>query len=197
MCQTSSCNSCTLAIMGSAIIGLIGVIIGALLSGGFTVLNKRVSEKQEKQALTRIIEDDLGLVASKLAFTEFGSQDHASDNVSLLFLLRTTLGPLQTQEWESLKSKLASLLGKGDWYAVAKAYSSIALLRQIISARDTERFLREGPPVPFGEMIEHFAADIRAGATAMSKVAGNPDPRVHDHDFAQAGTGLQTTSQGD
>ena len=158
--------------MGPAIVGLVGVIIGAMLSGTLTVLMARRSEKHEAHAAARLLEAELRSIAQRLVLVRDGLR-RKEPSIDLPEVI--SLPP--TVAWEAHKSLLASLLTTADWYAVATAYESVQILRGI--SKSDSLFVSEGR-IPAHEVVTKFLMElitaIQAGAEAASRLAGNPDP---------------------
>src|SRR5690349_24072121 len=111
--------------MAPAIVGLVGVIVGAMLSGALTLLTTRRSDKRQARAAGRLLESELRSIAQQLLLMR---NDLARQAGLRMKESRTILRELfrlpPTVAWETHKSLLASLLTTAEWYAVAKAYES-------------------------------------------------------------------------
>jgi hypothetical protein len=164
--------------MGPAIIGLIGVIIGAMLSGSLTLLTKRRSDRQQARAAARLLESELRSVTQDLYLLgDSLVADTAIDPQVFLNLPPTT-------SWDTYRSSLAALLTNDEWYAVATAYESIEALRGAANPR----FFYEGRPIHMlvGEFLQELVANVQAGTVAVSRLAGNPNrqpvpPAIRDY----------------
>src|SRR5205814_1069295 len=108
--------------MAPAIVGLVGVIIGAMLSGALTLLTARRSDKRQARAAGRLLESELRSIAQQLLLMRNDLRMKESPTV-----LRELFRLPPTVAWEAHKSLLASLLTTAEWYAVAKAYESVEL----------------------------------------------------------------------
>jgi hypothetical protein len=153
--------------MGPAIIGLVGVIIGAMFSGGFSLLTTRRSNKQKARASSRLIETELRSAIIDLyalrANLEIGSDPSIRENI---------LEP--PTEWNTHRSSLAAILSNKDWYAIESAYESLEVLQTMATFQD--HFPDGRPRNVSMTMITETIKSVEAGATSLSKLAGNPTP---------------------
>jgi hypothetical protein len=67
--------------MGPAIIGLVGVVVGALVSGAASFLMARRGEQQQARAAARLLESELTTVGSRLRVLNAGLE-RGSDNLT-------------------------------------------------------------------------------------------------------------------
>jgi len=151
---------------------MIGVIIGALLSGSLSLLTARRSDKQQARGVARLLESELRSVAQDLYLAQLALQmrDNSTD-------LRTLFHLSPTTAWDAHRSLLASLLTTEEWYAVARAYESIDLLRGAASTNSL--YVNEGRRLyhtAIAEVLIDLIAHVQAGAGAVSRLAGNPNP---------------------
>jgi hypothetical protein len=168
--------------MGSAVVGLVGVIVGALLSGSTAFLMARRGEAQQARAAARLLEAELRSVAGNLHLL-IASLKVTDNYADLRELLRL---PPQTA-WDGHKPLLAATLGATEWYAVAAAYESIDTLRAA-SATDG-LFLDEGRRVvhtAIRDLLVDLANNVQAGAAALSRLAGNPHPETESPALREA-----------
>jgi hypothetical protein len=159
--------------MGQAVIGLIGVIVGALISGTGTFLLARRQEARQARAAARLLEVELRAVAADLHLLRESLQ--ASDSHGDL---RSGLRLPPQPAWTEHKPLLAAVLTASEWYAVAAAYESIDSLRAA-SSKD-ELFIKGGRDVfheAVRELLLDLAEKVQAGAAAVSRLAGNPQPQ--------------------
>ena len=159
--------------MGEAVIGLIGVVVGALLSGSATFLMARRQEARQAQAAARLLEAELRSAAGDLILLR-ASLQVANNYADLRGQLRLPPQPA----WKEHKPLLAVVLTPSEWYAVAAAYESIDSLRAA-SSRD-EFFINDGRAVyheAIRELLLELAETVQAGAAAVSRLAGNPSPQ--------------------
>jgi hypothetical protein len=168
--------------MGEAAIGLIGVIVGALISGAATFLLARRQEARQAQAAARLLEAELRSTAGDLLLLRASLQ--VEDNYADL---RSQLRLPQQPAWKEHKPLLATVLTPSEWYAVASAYESIDSLRAA-SSRE-ELFVRGGRAVfhdALREVLLELTDTVQAGAAAVSRLAGNPDPQPKPPAFRDA-----------
>jgi hypothetical protein len=171
--------------VGSALIGLIGVAIGALLSGLATFLLARRAEKQQARAAARLLEAELRQIIGRLDLLTSnpivdGRPPRHLPKLGLVALCDILSAP-KPQLWDEHKAILAAVLSIDDWYAVATAYESIDALRG--AAVEPENLLFEsGLPrhALFEDLLTELALEAQAGADAVTRLAGGPrQPSAH------------------
>lgn len=150
--------------MGPAIIGLIGVFIGALLSGTATFIMARRAEARQARAAARLLETELRTVAGDLyqLTTALKYPDDYAD-------WRTMLRLPPQRAWDAHKALLATVLTSPEWYAVATAYESLDALRAAGSLSDL--FVDEGRRISHADIRDLFidlVDQVQAGASAVS-----------------------------
>jgi hypothetical protein len=158
--------------MESAVIGLIGVVVGALLSGTTTFIMAQRAEARQARAAARLLEAELRSVAEDLnLLTAALTDDNVADLRALLRL------PPQ-RAWDAHKPLLAAVLTSPEWYAVAAAYESLDYLRVASSIDDY--FSDDGRRVHdlIRFLLKELASRVQAGASAVSRLAGNPQPQA-------------------
>jgi hypothetical protein len=98
-----------------------------------------------------------------------------SDNLTDL---RPLLRVPPQQAWQTNRAILAATLIASEWYAVARAYESLDLLRR---ASTDDLFVDDGRRL-FHRFVEDLVLDlantVQAGAAALSRLAGDPHPRA-------------------
>ena len=182
--------------MGPALVGLVGVIVGALVSGGATYMMARRADARQARAAARLLEAELQAVVEQLGelgqaiafrdeFARRAEDESERDEISNAWDLKSMLRIPQPRLWEKHKSLLADVLSAADWYALAKAYQSIDDLRVISSS---ERwFTAQGEFIHHAieEVVTDLGNEIQAGATAVSRLAGG---RIAWPQSAETGT---------
>jgi hypothetical protein len=164
--------------MASAIVGLIGVAVGAMISGSTAFLLARRAEHRQLRASARLLEVDLRRVVERtgsiLEITRFGAASH-DNQFPTQSILRQLHDIPQSTLWDQHKATLAAVLSTHDWYAVATAYESIAALR---GAADSDWFLPDGTVhhVLVGKVILQLMRDAELGAEAVARLAGGRPP---------------------
>jgi hypothetical protein len=113
-----------------ALIGLTGVLIGGLITGGITYLGDRAHRIADERTARRLIATEIRFDTNRLVLVSvYGRQIGA--------------GP-RTVEWESQASTLARYTPNGRWSVVSSFYDSLmniepSLLRSCVTV-DTRRF---------------------------------------------------------
>lgn len=174
--------------MSQALIGLVGVVVGAVLSGGVGYLVARRDERRRARASARLLQAELRPVADYLDAVVVG-------NLELFTgagrpLLASALGPLLEMTpprlWAEHQALLAWALGTADWYAIASAYERVDQLRSVAEtegAPDT-RDAYSGDVV---ELVSVAIDEVRRGVAALSRLAGGtPSPPASDPFFELA-----------
>jgi hypothetical protein len=135
-----------------AILPLVGVVLGALLSGGVQYALRRRDERAEVRAVTRILLNDLeGAVASLDAVL--------SDR--LWNVLDTV--DVRDDDWNKHDLLLARHLSDDDWDAVATAFRDGAIVGLLLEGeQDDEERVVHG---------RQLLAELRAGADVLRPLA--------------------------
>ena len=166
--------------MGEAFIGLIGVIVGALLSGVIAWWQARRASVSERRAAARLVEAELRVAAGRLQWLRTTLMPDAlgevtpADRREALALLAD--GPAPTA-WPEHRHLLAKTLNADDWYAVAQAYEALETLRSPVTA-DASTQARKGVDFPRlseamdGYMLALWGQKVLDGAKAVSALAG-------------------------
>jgi hypothetical protein len=165
--------------MGVALVGLLGVVVGAIISGGATYVMARRSEATQARTGARLLETELRTIAGSLGLllreplvpgdsTDALTQDD----------LRAAIAVPAPRLWHEYRAVLAGVLSSEEWYAVSRAYENIELLRT--AATSGVLFTEKGQPyhVRIAELLVEMARDVAAGAQAVAARAGNPEPEA-------------------
>src|SRR4051794_25968997 len=107
--------------MTEAIFGLVGVVIGGVLSGGVTLWVERVRERRGARSAARLVHYELIRVVSQLGV--------ALDLRSPLPFVER----FPTEAWRELRPVLARTLDTETWGAVLSAYTTLEAVRQAFS----------------------------------------------------------------
>jgi hypothetical protein len=190
--------------MGPALVGLLGVVVGVLLSGTATFVIARRSERRQACAAARLLEAELRVVAGRLDLLNY--EPDASSAVSgpqpRYEDVRAILGIPRPRLWDEHKAVLATALNADDWYAIAGAYESIDILRGAASMKKMW-FGGEDDRVTIpqvGDVLVDLARNVRLGIAAVSAVAGTRNPDQRGDPFREHLIGLmreQATELGD
>jgi hypothetical protein len=96
--------------MTAAIFGLIGVIIGGLITSGVELFRDSFRERRGLRSAVRLVDDELGYVVAAL------------DNVLEVGKWRPQQDDLERSAWEESKPLLAAALELNDWRGIVIAY---------------------------------------------------------------------------
>jgi hypothetical protein len=170
--------------MVAALIGIIGVFVGALTSGAVAWWQTQRASAAKRRAAARLVEAELRVAAGQLQWLRATLMPDALSDVSpadrreALALLAD--GPTPTA-WPEHRYLLAKTLNPGDWYAVVQAYEALETLRSPVTAEAMTRE-REGVDFPRlseamdGYMLALWAKKVLDGAKALSALAGAKRP---------------------
>jgi hypothetical protein len=154
--------------MGQAVIGLVGVVVGALLSGGATYLMAKRAEANKARAAARLLEAELRPIAQGLDVLYRALERSGTKHVRVGQVVRHL--PDSSRLWNEHKSLLAEVLDDADWYALASAYESIDIINRFSellpsnSNSDTESVSRA--------LLMHASLLVDMGVQAVSHLAG-------------------------
>jgi hypothetical protein len=107
--------------MAQAIIGLVGVVIGGVLTGGVDFVLERRREKRRGRAAARLIHAELSDIA---AYVEASLLRRA--------WLADPAGALEGESWKQWRAALAEAPGFEGWYPISGAWGWISQLGQIL-----------------------------------------------------------------
>jgi hypothetical protein len=157
--------------MTEAIIGLVGVLIGGLVSGGATYLLARRSERIRVMASARLLEDELVGIANTLE-SVLEAIAHGRTEYPLVDAPWEVRIPsfekFSPALWDEHKGRLAETLSDEAWIAVTDAYSAASELTRLFGRERKvweDTFLRDLLP------------EIKKGADALSLLAGTATAR--------------------
>jgi hypothetical protein len=150
-----------------AIFGLVGVVIGALLSGVMTYVLERRKEQRLVRASARLLEQELEPFVSPFYELRASFQMNSPDTYERVHgqLDDFTLG-------KQHREALASALTIDEWYAVMYAYVSLDRFRRLLAG------------VPFDEAqqrndlpaaIQSVESDVRTAVGTLGRRGGRPD----------------------
>jgi hypothetical protein len=105
--------------MTEAIFGLVGVVVGALMTGGMDYFLEWRRERRERRRLTR-------LVALELATTAVNLRIIAADQVVRSERILTEIEP---NVWRQYRDAIAAFLGDTEFEDVATSYLTLEILR--------------------------------------------------------------------
>jgi hypothetical protein len=175
-----------------AIFGLVGVVIGGLLSGGATYVMARRGERRRSTAAVRLVEAEV-----RHAFTL------AESVIPSLIFEDPTIEPIRPQLWSQLselptpiawntyKGDLAELLTADEWYALADSYEALEALRHLspeLMTTPEGGLTRSGVNQALGSLL----LDLERGVSACAAIAGvtrEERPRSLLRSFVVARTG--------
>jgi hypothetical protein len=171
--------------MGAAIVGLVGVLVGAIVSGGATYLMARRAERRKARAAAWLVKDELERVETELRrWHKMLVEPIRRDMVGLVIPERIAVNQLLTLPepavWDEHKPMLAETLETKHWYALAAAYDCIDVLCSLrrerkLSDRVVSRWLEE-EQTPYhrmvGQAMGEAAEAVEAGISAVSGLAG-------------------------
>ena len=140
--------------MTEAIFGLVGVIVGALVTGGVQYAQARQEERLNVRALSRVLADDLSGAAAVLA-DALESDD--LENVGQL------LSRVRLDTWDDNKLTFARLFTAAEWRRVSLGVRAVVSARRISSGGPDARVAAEDALDHLRDGHDELAA--RAGVT--------------------------------
>jgi hypothetical protein len=155
--------------VSEAVFGLVGVIIGALASGGVAYALERRKEKASVRQARRLIGDELAYAVVALS----ALIEHRSVPPKALE------GPfpfLSTDAWGHYKEVLGRSASDREWDELTAVYGRIMLLRLFLADLGEEDLLLDKDADDLRKIAEHVTGAARLmGADARIKViAGTP-----------------------
>jgi hypothetical protein len=142
----------------AAVFGLVGVVIGGLLSGGATYLMVRRQEGAELRQARRLVADELFDIALQLSIL---LEDRAMPPESSP--MRDN--PLPSRSWEMNKATLARGLSDKDWGDLPGFYSRMEAYRSSFIASGGEQAIGK-------EQIEILRAEMDWATTLYARLSG-------------------------
>jgi hypothetical protein len=142
-----------------ALIGFLGVLIGALITGGIAYLGDRAHRIADKRTARRLIATEIRFDTNRLV---------------LVSVYGKVIGaPPRTVQWESQASTLARYISNGEWSPVSTFYNDLLNIEPSLSRGCVTKATRR------------FATTVAKEGDAAYRALGNPAiPSI-----AKAGTG--------
>ena len=144
--------------VGQALIGLLGVVVGAVITGGAGYLMARRAERRARRAALRLIAHEI----TNLDVQMQPPSSFIADSAVRLDVLSSFSLDLWTQH----RQELAESLDDDDWTAISNAYSVLEL------------FKSWGEELTIDRITPDRLAIFRDGAAAMRHAAGVSDPAL-------------------
>ena len=133
--------------MTEAIFGLVGVLIGGVLSGAVTLWIDRTRERRDAQAAVRLVRDEVGRSADRFDLA--------------LRVDRPVNDERSTSMWHELRPLLARSLNEETWECVVGAYAWIEALSH--SSPTTSELLSQVDRA----ILETAVPDVRRAVDAL------------------------------
>jgi hypothetical protein len=165
--------------MTEAIIGLVGVLVGGLVSGGATYLMAQRAERAKLRAAARLVENELQHVQSLVHFDLMNLdvlRGMEADSEWIEGLPPPNLLAVSTDVWLKHQGILAEALAAEKWYSLQRAYVAIES-RQQDQARYRElpqaKVVWSSEPKPTWEKEFRLVLTwIEEGMAALADLAG-------------------------
>jgi hypothetical protein len=152
-----------------ALIGLLGVLVGGLVSGGATFLLTRRAERRRAMASIRLLEEELKLVGRQ---TEALSQERSflAGDVSSQFLgnLFEAADGWTTAIWPEHRPVFAENASSEDWYRVSEAFLWVAEAKGLSASRRESKAL---PFIPKHAWFEEGFRHVSEGAGVLTRLS--------------------------
>lgn len=158
--------------MEQALFGLLGVIVGGVLTGlGPYVLATR-AERRQARASARLLEAELRAIVIPLRVSDLTADDSKDiPRYDELWLKARKWMPAP-RLWEAHRATLAEVLNPTEWNSLSRAYEAVAALRGINpkvlltpDGRLAHPWIRQ--------QLSEFVDDIQRGAEVISRLAGS------------------------
>jgi hypothetical protein len=152
--------------MSEAIFGLVGVVVGATLSGFVSFALERRREHRGARASARLLEQELepfnnllyGLRAGVLGHDEATFRAHVKE-----------LEDFTLDLWTANREILAATLGIEEWYAVMYAYLALGRLRRELAGTSLESVSgQEG----FNDRVRSVESAVYGAVDTLGRFAG-------------------------
>ncbi len=157
--------------MEQAIFGLVGVIIGGVITGLGPYFLATRADRRRARAAARLLEAELRAITSYLGLAADERRHEPRADRDALYLAAITSSLPSVRLWEAHRATLSEVLSAKEWHALSLAYEAIAALRGIDSRNlvtdDGQIFDSPYLQVVLGEFIR----DIESGAEAVSRLA--------------------------
>jgi hypothetical protein len=168
--------------MTTAIFGLIGVVVGGLLTGAVNLGTEWVRERRETRAAARILALEL-----------------VDDHMKVLAALGTggwlPLSRLKFDQWEALGPVLARKMGPRDWAALQSAYVSLGSLLKHVEYGQAPSSSELVPPVRRNAEMSQRAIDRAATALARyTHVKSAMSPEEEERELREFFPGSSSSS---
>jgi hypothetical protein len=142
----------------AAIFGLLGVIVGGLVTGGVNYIMERRRERAELRQAKRLVADELLTVATQYSIMVEDRETPKKWSPSWANLLPST-------SWEQHKATLARGLSDKDWADLPGFYSIVEAYRSSL--------LGGGPEQPIAdEQLRQLDAELDSAARLYSILTG-------------------------
>lgn len=156
--------------MSAAAIGLVGVLIGSLITGSWQFGLAYREERRQRRAASRMVAAELRSLYQRLWVP--------AAVVPALHLLNQLPG--EQPAWDTYNGLLGAALAAPDWFAVANAYESLRSLDGF-RAIDFDDMPDEDSRANVRQAVRTTAANVRAGINALERIEPNVSrPRLLD-----------------
>jgi hypothetical protein len=142
--------------MSTALAGLLGVIAGAMVTGGVQASLSWLERRREARSSARLLYMELNVAGEGVEFL------HEAENWSRISVDFRDID----RTWRAHRERLAHIVGTDDFLKVAAAFSSIAAL-----AQSREKAEQHAPPGLAGAPKHRVPEGIRAGYSGHVEAA--------------------------
>lgn len=142
--------------MTAAIFGLIGVVVGAIISGGAKFLLEKRKERVAARVAARLVRDDL-----------YEATCWIEDSLAEGRWVKPLAKRISSQSWIDQRSFLAAAMPYSDYAAAGSAYRAAEDINNWLSSGDSSLDLTETDRERFSLWLE----DLRNGLQALLRVA--------------------------
>ena len=107
--------------MSAALLGLLGVVVGAIITGIAPVLMQRRADRLERRSAARLVRSEL----VRFSTLARAAAQHSPEHLPQLHQIAPIL-------WESYRAVLARVLTDEDWILVARAYAHVDAVTAVL-----------------------------------------------------------------
>ena len=150
--------------MNAALLGLLGVVVGAIITGIAPMLVQRRTDRLERRSAARLVRSEL----VRFRNLAFAAGQHSPEHLPQLHQIEPVL-------WLSYRALLARVLADKDWILVARAYAHVdAVISVLVFEQDGT--LVEWRRVEAQKLLWSMISPVEQAADARHGLDTDGDP---------------------
>ena len=165
----------------SAISGLIGVMIGGLISYWVSERAEQRKEIRDVRTSARLLEEDLANVLAQVKPIDDRLQlmksTSAATTAEARLLVRADWLDFPQQLWLDLRATLASALDSADWEIVKDAYYATSAFKYVAVQEDDLLAV----PVSRSQIFREYKTEVEKGFETLARLGGRPKTAAEAH----------------